>query len=472
VLLKPPVARPAPSASEPSTSPSFGATNLPAQLAYHAAEGDTAPDPGREVIVRVRDEAGTERAGARVYHGGSYVGLTDEEGIISVEEVRTGDELAALFQAYERPSRKAHHDLDGSGNWAWRVYQTSVSITDEGRPELFEVTDSTRIQELTVRRDQPLIGFHMVVCVEWDADSSYMSDLRRGLEKASALLYDVCDGQFFWEVIEIFDNRPDPAGCDMFISASNQQWPRGHMAGITMGQSTHMMMGRHFNGKNSNSGDWASNNGYRGMLHEFGHYGLGLWDEYPESQGKKSAPHAARLHTTSENACTSIMNDPYHTTGLCSRADPNYQDAAQAEHYVKTRGELTWETLLRRFADTSSPARWVLRSPVERCAIVPGPDAIPVDDWLQMVVTDNDTGACPPFEIQAVDRDSGAPMGEVEVWVDRSSSSLPNLKQGKADEAGRIMIYGAHAGDVVVVRRGSSTAAITVSCPGAVAGAR
>jgi len=451
----PAVDRPAPSPSAP------GGTD---ERRNGTDDTDATADVGREVIVRVRDEAGTERVGARVYHNGTCVGLTDEEGTVSIDKARVGDELAALYPVYEHPTAKGHHDLDGRGNWAWHVYQTSVRIADDGTPQLFEVRDSSDIQELTVRKDQPLIGFHMVVCVEWDADSAYMADLGRGLANASTLLYDVSDGQFFWEVIEVFDHRSDLANCDVRILATNQQWPWGHIGGITMDQSKHIIIGRHFNGENSRSGDWASEDGFRPMVHEFGHYGLGLWDEYPKSRGKGSAPHAAHLYPASGDTCDSIMNDPYGATGLCSRADPNYEQGLQTEHHAKTKGELTWETVLRRFADTASPSRWVLQSPVERGGIVRGPEAIPVGDWVQVHITDHNTGVCPAFRVQAIYQDSGEPMGEAEVWVDSSSPFFPDLQQGKTDQSGRIMIYGSHPGDTIWVGKDTSSTAITVDC--------
>lgn len=42
--------------------------------------------------------------------------------------------------------------------------------------------------------------------------------------------------------------------------------------------------------------------------------------------------------------------------------------------------------------------------------------------------------------------------------------SRPGLNQGKADELGRIVIYGAHAGDRIEVSKGTSSATITVDC--------
>jgi hypothetical protein len=416
------------------------------------------------VIVRVRDEGGSETVGAKVYYNGTYMGLTDGEGILSIDKVRIGDQLAALYQVYERPTVKGHHDRDGSANWAWRVYQTSVRIADDGSPQLFEVRNLSDIQELTVRRGQPLIGFHLVVCVEWDAGSSYMADLGQGLASASTLLYDVSDGQFFWEVIEVFDDRSDLADCDVRILASNQLWPRGHVGGIAMGQSKHIIMGRHFNGEGSNGGDWASEDGFRPMVHEFGHYGLGLWDEYPKARGGGAAPYTTHLYPATGNTCSSIMNDPYGATGLCSRADPDYEQGLQTEHYAKTKGELSWETVLGRFADTAHPPRWMLQSPVERGGVVPGPEIIPVVDWMQMKVSDHNTGVCPAFKIQTIYGDTGEPMGQAEVKVDSSSPSRSDLNQGKTDESGQILIYGAHPGDGIRVSKGASSATITVDC--------
>jgi len=447
ILSMPAATRPAPASSTDGLS--------------DTAEASVAAALGSEVIVRVRDEGGAERVGAKVYHSGTYVGLTDEAGTISLEDVRMGDELAALYQVYEHSTAKGHHTLDGSGNWAWRVYQTSVRIDDEGAAQLFQVRDLGDIQELTVRRDQPLIGFHIVACVEWDADSAYMADLGQGLQNASNLLYDVTDGQFFWEVIEVFDDRADLRSCDVRILASNQQWPWGHIGGITMGQSKYIVLGRHFNGDGSDNGDWASEDGFRPLVHEFGHYGLGLWDEYPRAQGGGSAPHT---YPVSGDTCSSIMNNPYSATGLCSRADANYEQGLQTEHAARTKGELTWETVLRRFADTANLTRWMLQSPVERGGVLPGPEAIPASGWMQMHITDYHTGVCPAFKIQAIYEDSGEPMGEAEVWVDASSPSRSSLRQGKADESGRIVVYGAHAGDRIRVTKGTSSAAITVDC--------
>ncbi|MBC7261906.1 MAG: fibronectin type III domain-containing protein, partial [Chloroflexi bacterium] len=162
---------------------------------------------GKDVTVRVRDESAANKSGAKVYMNGNYLGVTGGSGIITAPDVLIGDQLAALYKVYERSSPKDYHDLGSTSDWAWRVYLTNVRIANDGTPQLFEVSDINAEQVLTVRKNQPLIGMHVLAVVEWDANDAYMADLRQGLESASAYLYDVTDGQFFWEVIEIRDNR-------------------------------------------------------------------------------------------------------------------------------------------------------------------------------------------------------------------------------------------------------------------------
>jgi hypothetical protein len=108
---------------------------------------------------------------------------------------------------------------------------------------------------------------------------------------------------------------------------------------------------------------------------------------------------------------------------------------------------------------------------VERGTILQGPHTVPVGDWIKVHVNDHDAGACPPFEIEIAYAESGAAASDAEVWVDRASS-LPNLRQGKTDQWGRITIYGARPGDTVMLRKGRFSAAVTVSCSEARGGER
>ncbi|MGB9879253.1 MAG: hypothetical protein ACPLRM_00700, partial [Anaerolineae bacterium] len=233
--------------------------------------------------------------------------------------------------------------------------------------------------------------------------------------------------------------------------------------GITAGTDAHIYMGRYFDGNSSNTGEWIYSNGFRTFIHEFGHYGLGLWDEYLDRDGNKTSDAycATNFDTTPSDRRSSIMYYQYSSTELCSDFDPNHKHRTQTWHDRRSGGESTWETVLRRFRDSSSPERWTLRSPVERGAIIPGPNAIPVEDWMQVYVTNLNTGACAPFEIIATYAGSSAPVDGGDVKVIRPG---PDLEQGKTNELGRITVLGAHNGETVHVSKDDASGSMTVSC--------
>ncbi|MGD8465977.1 MAG: hypothetical protein PVI09_19125, partial [Anaerolineae bacterium] len=427
------------------------------------------------VNVLVQDEGGHALEGAKVYHNNTFVGQTGSDGGIAVPGVQVGDRLSALHEVYQHPSKKDYHDLGGTGgsdDWAWRAYQTNVRIdtTSGGTPQLHTVTDTSQTQVLTVRRDQALLGMHMVVSVEWDASSTYLEDLGQGLQSASTFLYDVTDGQVFWEVIEIFDNRERWADCDMCIHASNQVWPNSTVWGIPYGSGKRISMGRFFDGNTSNRGLWKYSDGYRTMIHEFGHYGFGLWDEYLDRDSKKvpiaycATNFDIKANAVAQESQSSIMYYQFSSTELCSDVDPNHRHRIQTEQDAKTGGMSTWELVLLRYEDKDSPARWTLLSPVERGTIVPGPDAIPVRGWSQIYGTDASTsGLCAPFTQKVFYAGSGQPVEKAELWLDRPGT-LPDIKQGRTDKAGEIVIYGAHNGDTLRARKDGASASATLSC--------
>jgi hypothetical protein len=426
------------------------------------------------VTVLVQDEGGSSVEGAKVYHNNNFVGETGYDGGISVPGVQVGDQLSALYEVYQRPSKKDYHDRDGIGDWSWRAYRTNVNIDTNsgGTPQLHTVTDTSQIQVLTVRKNQALLGMHMVVSVEWDASSTYMDDLRQGLQNASTYLYDVTDGQVYWEVIEVFDNRERWADCDMCIHASNQVWPSSTVWGIPYGKGKRISMGRHFDGNTANIGPWKDSDGYRTMIHEFGHYGFGLWDEYLDRDSKKTAIAycATNFHSTTQDRRSSIMYYQYSSSELCSDFDANHIHRTQTEQDAKTGGMSTWELVLLRYEDKDSPARWTLLSPVERNAIVPGPNAIPVTGWSQVYVTDDSTsGLCAPFTIGV--SYGGKPVEKAELWLDRPGT-LPDIKQGKTDKAGQIVVYGAHTGDTLRARKDGASGSMAMNCSSILAGAQ
>lgn len=399
---------------------------------------------GVGVTVRVRDESGANVPVAEIYFNDAFVGFTDSVGYFELQDVVLGDRLAAADQVYERHSNKGAHWKYGIGNWAWKEYRTSIHIEDSGATTQFIVSDTAIIQDLVVRRDQALVMDHILVSVEFDADPGYMNDLRNQLIDAAAYLYDVTDGQFVWGRVEVFDNAQNWEYADVRIYADHglrayANWATGMwygLGGITAGTDMQIHM--------------PAVSNPRTFIHEFGHYGLWLADEYMDRDGSEDAgAHCTTAidhtwPTTKDNVQASIMYEPMLATELCSRVNPSNQHSTNTFQDEYNDGETTWETVLRHYSGDYID----LVSPDMRGTMVAGPNAIPIPSWVQVDVTDNNTGACPTFSIGYLWSDSLKPAEGVSVWL--IQSSWPPMYQGKTDGNGDIKIRGAHNGEVLV----------------------
>jgi hypothetical protein len=424
---------------------------------------DTVTTVGQDVTVRVRDAAGSPRPGAKVYSHGDLVGFTNGAGTVTAPDALLGDELIALDQVHEEPAVKPYHGNHGSGNWAWRAYQSSLSLDPTGTPMPDLITNLATTQELTVSPDLPLIGVHMLVSVEFDADAAFLADLAQGLEISSELLYDVTDGQFFWEVIELADDAHHWMGCDMQIHASNVGRANAHRGGISLAEHAHINI-RRYDDRVTNS--WSVGDGHRVLVHEFGHYGFHLWDEYLDRDGLTRSFCASNFLTPLPESRASIMHEHVTATELCSRVDPSHTHRTQTQHDAQTNGESTWETVQRMYSDATSPPRWVISTPDDRGAVMPGPVALPIASWSEVYVTDFDTGACAPFSQTFLYAATGTPVAQGRVLVDRPHP-LPDLPQGVTDGNGQVVIVGAHDGDILRIQKDAAGGSFPISCSSA-----
>jgi len=411
---------------------------------------------GVDITVRVRNESSTNLLGAKVYYAGEYVGVTNASGLLTINDALLGESLAAIYKVYDKPASKPNHQ------WSWRVYLTSVDIPNIGEPQLFTITNTgAAYQELTVRKDQALIGVHLFVWVQWDANSTYLADLKQGLKNASAFLYDVTDGQIFFETVEIFDNSVNGPAGDMNIYASKQVWPNAFIGAIENANFGRMYLPRDW------GGTWSSRDAYSTMIHEFGHYGLWLYDEYLDRDGKSGGfcTHNRGISWSNEPTRASIMDNQGNASELCSRADSSHLHNTNTEQDKQNNGETCWETVMRKYKDSASPSRWTLQSPDTRqVAVVPGPNAIPVAGWVNVTVNDSDTNACAAFTRTIVHSASGLPAEGVEVSLEIASGTT--IIEGLTDNAGQIVIVGAHNGDILRAKKDNLSGWTTVSCAG------
>ena len=413
---------------------------------------DATTTVGKDMTVTVVNEANQRVKDAQTFLNGVFVGGTNTNGEWVAQDVLVGDLIAARKHVYTHPASKPGHDFLGfsGANWDWNAFITSVGFDAAGNPQPFQVANLSQSLKLTLRKSQALIAFHLMVSVEWDASAAFLADLEQGLRGASAYLYDITDGQMLFDTIEVWDNRSFWGPCDMRIHASNQVWPNASVNGITEGTGDHIYMGRLFNGQSSNAGQWQLSDGFRTMIHEFGHYGFDLYDEYLDRNGDKTTDAfcATNFATTPVERRASFMFYQYTATEMCTTVDPNHYHRANTEQ-DEEHGECTWSTVQKKYDDSQN--RWLILTPVDRGAVMPGPTTIPVADWSKVYLHDADAHACAPFTVNIAmspQFGSSAPTG-ADVYVIPKSSSAPVLYQGKPDAAHNLTIYGAHNGDTL-----------------------
>ncbi|MBN4056894.1 T9SS type A sorting domain-containing protein [bacterium AH-315-J21] len=134
------------------------------------------------------------------------------------------------------------------------------------------------------------VAFNLYVSIEFDATVAYVNNLREAFRRASNYLYDVTDGQARFDTVVISDNRAGWNIADVWIHASNMEWPRAIFNGLLKsGATDRFYMPRKFFGTSTanrnmsaqeNPLNPATPNNYRTFIHELGHYALKFGDEY------------------------------------------------------------------------------------------------------------------------------------------------------------------------------------------------
>lgn len=321
--------------------------------------------------VRVVKE-GLPRANALVLQDGVLQGLTDTEGIVRTAPNSTTVVLDPIQTG--TTARGAHN------GWAYRSYTSNIAVNQDGS---VTIADRARPQIFTTAKTNPLILFNILVSVEWDADAAYLTMLEDALRKASDYLYDVSDGQMALGEVTIYDNGQYWTDADFQISTKNTVRPYAYIGGISAAEdSAHAIrVGRFWDGGSGNQGNWNEPNGYRTLIHEFGHYALYLEDEYfvrkLDAEGRfigrqNAACTSQDIFSAAEQPTNaSLMFYQYKASELADgdRWNVNCQNTEQ--HRIN--GKSDWETVLQHYGGTE----WVLHTPTTRGSVMAGPETFP-----------------------------------------------------------------------------------------------
>jgi hypothetical protein len=157
--------------------------------------------------------------------------------------------------------------------WAYRCYKVQV---EDGQPDQ---TGAERIFQ------DYLYLFNVLVALEWQPDEKYLRQLEWTFRRASDLLFDVTNGWMAFGQI-VFGGPELMPFADIQIMASNRLLPRSWVSGLHS-DTKHMPMrlGRGlWNDRRRDAIAWEEPEGYRTIVHEWGHYALELRDAYLDSR--------------------------------------------------------------------------------------------------------------------------------------------------------------------------------------------
>ncbi len=127
--------------------------------------------------------------------------------------------------------------------------------------------------------------FNALIALEWIPSEQTLQRIMSGVRSAADFLFDATDGQMTFGQVVIGGPELMPAA-DIQILASTRLHPRSWVNGLNDGDKyTPIRIGRGLWNKNYRSViPWDAPEGYRTLVHEWGHYALNLVDEYLDSE--------------------------------------------------------------------------------------------------------------------------------------------------------------------------------------------
>lgn len=128
--------------------------------------------------------------------------------------------------------------------------------------------------------------FNIIVAVEWMPSLRTLQELRLAAQRASNFLFDVTDGYMAIGQV-LIGGREIMEVADIQLMASNRLHPRSWVAALHYRRKFQpIRVGRGLWSKNHNFViTWDEPTGYRALVHEWGHYALGLTDDYLSQVG-------------------------------------------------------------------------------------------------------------------------------------------------------------------------------------------
>ena len=254
-----------------------------------------------------------------------------------------------------------------------------------------------------------VVGWNLVVGIEWRAEPEYIENLRAMFLVASNFLFDVTDGHAFFNRIAIYDNKQVWRHADIQMYARNTMWPQAPVDAVNFkpitqegdlennGEKQMMMPPVHFGGLKAQESGPIDDPGsiinvnqsfvvpldpfiepmLKTVVHEFGHYALGFYDEY---RGIKSSADGAEFYGSvglfenfgfMDNASQQPMGSE-----MSERVSSSYMET---ENFQRRSGS-SWDLFRARFEGEHRGLPFLIHPPSDRGWINTGYVRGPNDD--------------------------------------------------------------------------------------------
>lgn len=417
------------------------------------------PKPVPSTFVVVINSSGAPVPGAEVFQDGILKGTTDGTGtFVFSPPLATGTKLFARSLVFTQPSYRV------TPGWVAHFYQTSRVVNTDGSVTDLTVSSPKVTQTLTVSPNNTLIGWHLTVSLDWDASGDEFNQLKTRFELGSDYLYNLTDGQFFIEQVEIADDGQLDASAEIAFKVDSFVWPHSTYPGgflFAVGGQPNISMAPF----DDQGVMWTG----RTLIHELGHLAFGLADEYAGFNflaqnyctaalinGAAPADFRAMTFTPSGTQLTGaraacFMNDQSVTNKMCSAHPDN----------PHRNGNLQpgpcWNTVFNAYNDgpafgagAGSTPRWkvLTPNPNSRNALVGTLPKLP-PGWEPKVIPTNRRYPGLLCEPVTVSDWHGSAAANGTVWVHPQAWRPFDYTVGRLDKDGKLVVRGVHNGDVI-----------------------
>lgn len=191
------------------------------------------------------------------------------------EKARNEAQLAALRPVAPFLNLPAHQRLGGSDPFAEQCVCYRL-MPNSGRP----LSSYTSVNGEPIFRDV-LYLFNVILAFEWNPGPVAHQQIRSAMAKASDFLYDTTNGYMAIGQVVIGGHRLMD-GADIQVMASNRIHPRSWIDSLNQAEKFKpIRVGRGLWQKDSDLLlGWDTPEGYRTLIHEWGHYAFGLVDRH------------------------------------------------------------------------------------------------------------------------------------------------------------------------------------------------